>query len=974
MEGERRAIGLGYGLAVIPLVGLIALTYVAMSFGATWVSPWVGWLPGSGPQSGVGLSFRLDGLGLLFGFLVTGIGSLVMAYAGHYMAHDAAPGRFLVTLLGFLLAMLGLVLADDLVAVFLFWELTTVTSYLLIGHTRTEQARAGALQALLVTGFGGLCLLAGTVLLWRVTGTTSLTSLTGMGELVRSSGMYLPILLLMGVGCLAKSAQFPLHFWLPDSMAAPTPASAFLHSATMVKAGVYLLMRLEPVLGGTVAWSMLLVPCGVATLLLGAWQGLRQNDLKALLAYSTLSQLGALVTLIGIGGSKAMGAVVVGILGHAAYKSALFLGVGIVDHAAGTRQLSRLGGLRGALPVTAVVMGLAAVSMAGLPPTLGFVAKELGLGAGIGGGGWLVVGAMAVAGALMLAQAGRLWTETFAGARGELGEEHDPHHVHDPAPAMWLAVAIPAGVGLVVPWVGVVGGWLGAAAGGGEVSVAPWHGLTTELLVSMGAIGGGVALFLFRSRVIEWQDRVNPGEVFAAGYRGVVRVADGVAWLAKRIQSGDLRFYLVVMVLATTAIVFAATQLAVPPKPEHLTIPASTAELAKQILQGFSLLLILAASLASVVLKKDFHAILGLGASGIAMALMFALEPAPDVALVMVVVDILTVAVLLLVVARVPQVMRQMAAAREVLSGRKWLHAGVAAIVAVGTAVMAYTMLESRPRESRVTPYYADNAKPLTGAEDIVGAVVVDFRGFDTLIEITVFSLAGLGVYGLLRYTSRYAGDVAPNMGLPHRPGLPHGARGISPEPTSVLVRGIGHIILPVCLMISAVHMMYGHHQPGDGFTAGVITALGVSLCFATLGYGRTRVKLGWLKPVRLIGIGILLVIAAESAAVVFRDGGAFFAPYDFGEAMGLAPYLPYGFSLSTSFLFEVSIFLTVLGSSSMLIDTLGNPAILDEDIRFSLEESSPLVIDSGAGDAGDDSTEDVEKPEAASEPSEVRA
>lgn len=954
--GERRAIGLGYGLAVVPLVGLIALTYVAITHGTTAMSPVWDWLPGVGGKDGVGVRFRFDGLGLMFGFLITGIGALVLAYGGHYMAHDPSPTRFLFTLTGFLLAMLGLVLADDLVAVFVFWELTSVTSYLLIGHTRTEQAKRGALQALLVTGVGGLFLLAGIVLLWSVTGTTSLTALAGMGDVVRGSALYLPVLVLMGVGCLAKSAQFPLHFWLPDSMSAPTPASAFLHSATMVKAGVYLLFRLEPVLGGTLAWSMMLVPCGAATVVVGAWQGLRQTDLKALLAYSTLSQLGALVMLLGIGGEKAMAAVVVGILGHAAYKSALFLGVGIVDHAAGTREIVKLGGLRRALPITATVMAVAAVSMAGLPPTFGFVAKELALGAGMGTGGWLVVGVTAMFGVMMVAQAGQLWFATFWGERrGEDGGGH----LHDPSVVMWMAVAIPAVAGLVLPWVGgVVEGGLSAAAGGGKVSVFPFHGLTGELAVSAGAIGLGALVFLWRRRVIAGQNAVDPGHVLSAVYDGVLRLADWVAWVATRVQSGDLRTYLVVMTVATAALVSVAARFHVETPTGELSAPKTPIEAALGLLRGFTLVLVLVSSLASVLLKKDFHAILGLGASGIAMALMFALEPAPDVALVMVVADILTIAVLLLALARVPTELREVAAARERRSHRKYLNLAVAAVVALGTASMAYMMLDERPRASLVTPYYEKSAKELTGAADIVGAIVLDFRGFDTLIEITVFSLAGIGVYGLLRYASRYAGDVPPPGLVALLPGLPRGARGISPAPASTLVRGLGQVLLPVCIMISVVHMMFGHNQPGDGFTAGVTTALGVSVYFVTQGYKQARARLRWIRPLPLIACGLLLVISVEALSGWMSGRGTFFAPFDFGVALGIAPYLPYGFSLSSSFFFEVSIFLTVLGSSSALIDSLGTPLEADEVERFSLSESSPMMIDTDEAASPEDVVE----------------
>lgn len=941
---------LGYLLAVVPFLGLLALTYLAFTHGTTYHTPAFTWLP----ETGTAFSLRFDALGLLFGFLVTGIGTLVMAYGGHYMAHDPHPTRFLVSLLAFLLAMLGLVLADDLIALFIFWELTSVTSYLLIGQTRTDQAKRGALQAMLVTGIGGLFLLAGIILLAGITGTTSISALLEQKDVIQAHPWYLPALVLIGIGCLSKSAQFPLHFWLPDSMAAPTPASAFLHSATMVKAGVYLFLRLHPALGDTVAWSMMLAPVGAATMLLGAWQGLRQNDLKALLAYSTLSQLGALVLLLGIGTEKALAAVVIGILAHAAYKSALFLGVGIVDHAAGTRELTRLGGLLSAMPLTAMLMAVAAVSMAGLPPTFGFVSKEFLIGAGTKGGGWLVVAAAAVTGALLLAQSARLFFATFTGPRGPLGgDPHHPPHPHDPHPVMLLAVAVPALAGLAIPFLTFLDSPLNAAGKTSAVSVFPWHGLNLELALSAGAIVAGLLIYLARDRFIAFQHLVDPGHVFRTLYQLSLRGTDSLAKAVTRLQTGDLRTYLIVMTAATVgaALLFSPLRIAATTQPFAFAPPDDPFEIGLWVLRGFTLLLVLGASGASVLLRNDFYAILALGASGIAMALLFALEPAPDVALVMIVVDILTVAVLVLFVARLPHERRQTANQLDNASARRYVHMAVCTVVGLGVGLLAYTMLDARPRTSHVTPFFEANAKPLTGATDIVGSIVIDFRGFDTFIEIVVFAMGGLGVYTLLRYASRYAGDTPlapPDRLLP----LPRGARGISGGKPSALISGIGYLLLPLCLVLSTVHVMYGHDQPGDGFTAGVIASLGVAVHFAVFGAQKTRRVLTWLRPTLLIGLGLLLVMVAMTLSGYLSGRGAFFAPFDFGQALGLSPYLPKGLYVSSSFCFEVAICLTVLGAASHFIDTLGNPPPApgaDEStrpLRFSLEEDTPTPLD----------------------------
>ncbi|MFN4243447.1 MAG: hydrogen gas-evolving membrane-bound hydrogenase subunit E [Tepidisphaerales bacterium] len=951
---------LGYLLAIVPLVGVALLGYLAAVHGTAYATPPLRWLP----QTGTDIVFRFDALGLLFGFLVTGIGALVLAYAGHYMAHEPHPTRFLVTLLAFLLAMLGLVLADDLVAVFIFWELTSVTSFLLIGQTRTGQAKRGAVQALVVTGVGGLFLLAGIVLVAAVTGTTSLSALATHRELLLSHPAFLPILVLLALGCLTKSAQFPFHFWLPDSMAAPTPASAFLHSATMVKAGVYLLLRLHPTFGDTVAWSMLLVPLGTATLLLGAWQGLRQNDLKALLAYSTLAQLGALTLLLGIGTEKALAAVVIGILAHAAYKSALFLGVGIVDHAAGTRELSRLGGLARAMPLTLAVMAPAAVSFAGLPPTFGFVSKEYLLGAALKPTGdvgpavpvaaYALAAAAVVSGALLFAQSARLVFGTFFGPRGPLGDDpHHPPHPHDPHPAMLLAVGLPALAGLVIPFLTPLDGFLNAAGNTTAVSVFFWHGINLPLVLSAVAVALGLVVFLNCGRCIAVQHLLDPGAVFRTAYTAVIAAVDAVARSVTRLQTGDLRTYLIVMTVATLAAALLLSPLRVTTTLDFFALspPDDPYELSIWLLRAFTLLLTLGASVASVFLRTDFFAILALGASGIAMALLFALEPAPDVALVMLVVDILTVAVLVLFVARLPHKDRQLANQLDAASPRRFVHAAVCTAVAAGTAVLAYAMLSSRPRVSHVTPFFEANAKTLVGSTDIVGSIVIDFRGFDTFVEIIVFAVAGLGVYTLLRYAAYYAKDPALRPDAHPRP-LPHAARGIGGPKPSPLIHGIGYLLLPLCLVLSAVHVMYGHDQPGDGFTAGVIASLGVAVHFAVFGAAESRRMLTWLRPTLFIGVGLLLVMAAMTLSGYLSGRNAFFAHFDFGAALGLAPYLPKGFALTSSLCFELAIGLTVLGAASHFIDTLGNPppARTPEDqpaaTRFSLEEDAPQPLD----------------------------
>jgi NADH:ubiquinone oxidoreductase subunit 5 (subunit L)/multisubunit Na+/H+ antiporter MnhA subunit len=416
---------MGWVLALFPAAAftIILMAYIGKPEGEALVFsvPWI-------PSLGISFSFYLDGLSTLFGLIITGIGALVVLYAGYYFHGDNTSWRFQAYTLIFMSAMLGVVLAGDLITLFLFWEGTSISSFLLIGYKyKDEAARRGAFKSLFITGGGGIALLAGFVFIMVITGASDFTTIFASGDVLRNSPLYPAFFALIALGAFTKSAQVPAHIWLPEAMSAPTPASAFLHSATMVKAGIYLLARLNPALGGTDIWFWTLTLFGFATMLTGAYLGLKQNDLKALLAYSTISQLGVLVALIGLGNEYAYKALVVGVLAHALYKSSLFMSAGIIDHETGTRDLRRLGGLRKKMPILFVLMLIPALSMAGLPPLFGFLAKETLLAAVIDyalpvGSEFFFALATVLAGAMLLAQSGLLIRGTF------LGKPADPKH------------------------------------------------------------------------------------------------------------------------------------------------------------------------------------------------------------------------------------------------------------------------------------------------------------------------------------------------------------------------------------------------------------------------------------------------------------------------------------------------------------------------------------------------------------------
>ncbi|MBM4155911.1 MAG: DUF4040 domain-containing protein [Lentisphaerae bacterium] len=901
----------GAALALLPLAAVVALAArlpEVVSGGApSLVLPWM-------PSAGLAFSLQVDGLGLLFALLVTGIGALVVLYSGFYLDHDPAAPRFLATLMAFMTSMLGLVMAGDLFTLFVFWEGTGIASFLLIAHRRDDPAaRRAALKALLVTGAGGAALLAGFALLAHAAGGTAFDALRAAGDGLRDHRLYPVMLGLVAAGAFSKSAQFPLHTWLPDAMAAPTPASAYLHSATMVKAGIYLMARLNPMLGGTETWFWLLSLTGFATMLLGAYRGLRRNDLKAVLAYSTVGQLGVLMMLIGQDTAIAFKAMVIGVLAHALYKSSLFMAAGIVDHGAGTRDLRRLGGLRRAMPATFVVALIAALSMAGLPPLAGFLAKETLIATAVHPSDsrafdLAMTAGTVLAGALVLAQAATVIHRTFLGRAGSAASR-----AHEAPALMVFAPAIPAAASLVfalLPEPAGLAAFLAQAAEAAhgatvKVSLAVWAGLSPPLLLGGVAMSLGVAVFLHRRRARDLEGGGAPWTWGDRAYEVVLRGVDAAAAAMVRVQDGRLRRYLVVMLAALGGLLVLFGAVPLPEATPGGGVPPGG------WVRVFAALVALGAALASARLRDDLLAVLALAASGLSVALYIALEPAVDVALVQVVVDILTTVVLVLALRRLPRGPAHEPRVPERLRG------AVPAIAAgVVMAAVAYAALSSRPRESVVTPFYEANAVARTGASDVVGAIVVDFRGYDTLIEITVFAAAGLGVAMLLGAARR---------GRPAGEARAAATVGVAGPRTSPFLHLLAWVVLPLALMMAATRILYGHDQPGDGFTAGVTVSLGVALWHAVFGLAATRRRLRWARPRALIGAGLVLAMAGAAAPVL--AGQAFFSPFDFGHAVGLP--LPPGVHFGTAMVFELAICLTVLGSAVHGLESLGGAAPL---------------------------------------------
>ncbi|MEW5979293.1 MAG: putative monovalent cation/H+ antiporter subunit A [Acidobacteriota bacterium] len=727
-------------LAAVPFLLLVYFGALSSSVvaGRTVVGRFE-WAPGFG----LALGFRLDSLSLLFALLVSGIGSLVLVYASDYLRGHPHLPRFYAFLLLFMVSMLGLVLSDNIILLFIFWELTSVSSYLLIGFEhRREEARKAALQSLLVTGFGGLSLLSGLLLMVRAVGSFEISELLARPELIQNHAVYPAVVILVLLGAFTKSAQFPFHFWLPNAMETPAPVSAYLHSATMVKAGIYLLARLHPALGGTEMWVVAIVGVGAATMLTGAFLAYLEADLKRILAYSTVSALGFLTLLAGLGSELAIGAMMVHLVAHALYKGALFLVAGAVAHAVGTRQIERLGGLRRVMPVTASAGTLAALSMAGIPPLLGFYSKELIYEAAWHGSFHHVLVTVACLGASILLVSVAL----TAGVRPFVGKPPETAiPPHEGSWRLWLGPVILAGLGLAF---GLVPASVEPLLRGAVSSItgstphAPlkfFHGLGPALLLGILTIAGGLVAFRIRAGLGSRVGKISfPGWGPSHWYDWTLQGVNRLALFQTRIlQSGYLRYYLLT-IITTTVVLAGYTMWRLRVLPHFAGL--SDIRMHEAVLAA----VILAATAAAVRSESRLAAVAALGIVGLGVALIFALFGAPDLAMTQFLVETLTVILLVLVLYRLPRFSRLVGQAERI---RDLIVAGGAG------AVMTLLILaaQSVQLERSVSRYFIENSLPHAFGRNVVNVILVDFRGLDTLGEITVLATAGIGVYAILK-------------------------------------------------------------------------------------------------------------------------------------------------------------------------------------------------------------------------------
>lgn len=735
---------------VVPLPALLAFLALLVAG--------IGWLNGSQDPS-VSLAWvpyldftfdlRLNGFGLLVGLLVTGIGTLIMLYATGYMAGHAQASRLFGYLYAFMFAMLGIVLSDHLLLVFVFWELTSITSYLLIGFNHADsEARKKSLQALVVTGLGGMALLAGFILMYAVTGVWRLSELVAHHDTLVNHALYPGILVLVLLGAFTKSGQFPFHFWLPNAMAAPTPVSAYLHSATMVKAGVFLMAVLSPILGGTDAWQMALQWTGGATLLVGAWFGLFQHDLKKILAATTLAVLGLLTLLIGIGTEKAYLAATAFLLGHALYKATLFMVAGAIDHETGTRDIRVLGGLGKLMPWTAAAAALAAISKMGLPPLFGFIGKEYAYKASLGAPADVALSAVLILGnAMLFALAFKVaflpfWRKQSLGVL--------PKHAHEAPWTMWLGPLLLGSLGLLF---GLFPGWLDALASQSKTAMLGypetaqlklWEGFNLPLLLSVITVVLGVVFCLLHKRIYNWLSRQHLPDmehVYQDIFEGTMRLA---SWQTRRLQSGYLRNYLIITVMSIAVMVtlklwrFGGVEL--PEMQMDGILPVALIAL-----------LMLAAIPLVIFTHSRLTALVGLGVIGFGVAGLFALFSAPDLAITQILVETLTVALFASVVHHMPRL-------KDISStGTRLIDAAIA-----GSVGLLVTLLVLKSKAVYLAPPISEQlaqwSLPEAYGANVVNVILVDFRALDTWGEITVLAIAAIGVWSLLRSQTKGKG------------------------------------------------------------------------------------------------------------------------------------------------------------------------------------------------------------------------
>jgi multicomponent K+:H+ antiporter subunit A len=905
------------------LAGCVALATLAMvGFGFAAIE--AGGLPrfdlAWAPELGLSFSLRMDGFAGLFAFMVSGIGVLIVLYARYYMSPEDPIPRFFAFLLAFMGSMMGVVLSGNLIQMVFFWELTSLFSFLLIGYWQNvAAARNGARMALTVTAGGGLALFAGVLILGHIVGSYELDAVLASGETIRAHPLYLPALLLILLGAMTKSAQFPFHFWLPHAMAAPTPVSAYLHSATLVKAGIFLMARLWPVLAGTDAWFNILCPVGLITLLLGAYVAIFQHDMKALLAYSTISHLGLITLLLSLNSDLAMVAAVFHTVNHATFKASLFMAAGIIDHETGTRDIRRLSGLNESMPFTARLALVAAAAMAGVPLLNGFISKEMFFSEAltVATTPSVLHGILPVAATLASILAVTYSLRFIHGAFFGPPVDDLPKQPHEPPQFMRVPVEVLVFLCIVVgilpsatigPLLDIaVRALLGNATP--SYSLAVWHGFNLPLAMSLLALAGGIVLYRLLYRHLNAGLEGTPLLGFLDGRRAFEQVMVFVSWrfarALVRLMATD-RLQIQLMLMVCTALL-AATLALLPHGLAAGDVALTAVDPVVAIIWAVG-----GACAIAAAYQAKYHrlaALVLLGSTGLATCLTFIWFSAPDLALTQLLVEIVTTVLLLLGLRWMPRRLETAGSGAPLARLRRLRDFVIAAASGLGLATISYAMM-TRVSPDGISREFLTRAYKEGGGTNVVNVILVDFRGFDTMGEITVLGVVALTVFALLR---RF-------RPAPESVGVPDQQQGDARD--WLLVPAVTmRLLFPVIIAVSIYLLLRGHDQPGGGFVAGLMLAVGILVQYMA---GGTRWVEDHLRvlPLRWMGFGLLLAVGTGVAATLF--GRPFLTSYFAYADLGPLGKLP----LASAVIFDLGVFALVFGATVLILIVLAHQSV----------------------------------------------
>ncbi|MGG1880275.1 Na+/H+ antiporter subunit A [Paenibacillus cisolokensis] len=883
------------------------------------------------PSLGINFTVYLDGLSLIFTLLISGIGSLVVLYSIFYMdKNKEAVHRFYIYLLLFMGAMLGVVLSDNLMVLYGFWEMTSISSFLLIAFwNHRDRSRYGALKSMLITVFGGLAMLAGFILLYVMAGTFSVREIISNLHTITDHALFIPAMILVLLGAFTKSAQFPFHIWLPDAMEAPTPVSAYLHSATMVKAGIYLVARLSPVFAGHSLWIWLVSATGLVTLIYASVRAIKQTDLKALLAFSTISQLGLIMSLLGLGSAaayfsgsvdtliytKATTAAVFHLMNHAIFKGALFMVVGIVDHETGTRDIRRLGGLMTLMPITFTVAVIGAFSMAGLPPFNGFLSKEMFFTAVLHAAsmefwnvetwGVLIPIVAWIASVFTFVYSMILVFRTFTGRLQSDKLEKQPHEAPIgmlTPPVILASLAIVFGLfpnllsySLIEPAMASIHPSL-LQPGGFNVKIEFWHGWTPEIFMTIAIIIVGTLLYFLHGKLAVLNTaltrKLSLNHLYDWGLRSL---EGGGRSVTKSYMTGSLRHYVLYIFVFFIAVLGGSLLLT-----DHIRFDIS--EFAPMsIYEAAAVIGLVVPAIVLPFVRTRLMAIILTGAIGYMVVLFFVLFRAPDLALTQMIVETVSVMLFLLCFYHLPKLKRE-----KVAMSLKWKNLLISAGAGAVVTLIALAASSDRAFES-ISEFFVKESYTLAGGKNIVNVILVDFRGFDTMLEVMVLGIAALGIFALIKVDSGEGvlgkREAASDLHLPNS--------------NDVILRTISRVVIFIVLAFSWYLFMAGHNEPGGGFIGGLMTT--AALVLLSMAYGMDMTKN--IIPVsfrRMTAIGLMIALLTGVGSFLF--GAPFLShAFDYFDLPLLGET-----ELATAVLFDLGVYLAVVGVTMTIINSIG--------------------------------------------------